>query len=86
MKWKVQRSEKHACSTYDGELDVCVTEFGSILIDILYPGVVVLKTVGRNANELDATFFEVGGTTSDLTQLSGTNRSEVSRMREENCL
>lgn len=63
-----------------------MTEFGAILIDILHPRMVVFKAIGRNTNELDAPFLEVRGTTSDLTQLGGTNRSEISRMGKEDCL
>lgn len=46
----------------------------------------VLETVGRNTDDLDVALGKVGFTTSDLAELSGANRGEVSRMREEDGL
>lgn len=46
----------------------------------------ILEAVGRNADDLDVALCKVVCTTSDLAELSGAYRGEVSRMREEDDL
>lgn len=45
-----------------------------------------VETVGRNADDLDVALGKVVCTTGDLAELSGADRGEVSRMREEDGL
>jgi hypothetical protein len=50
---------------------------GAVRLDILDPSSVLVEAVGREANKLHATSSKFLGTTSDFTELSGTNGGEV---------
>jgi len=73
-------------STYDGELYICGSNFGTVGVDVFHPLLVLIKTISRDANDFDVAFGEIRGTACDFTKLSCANRGEISWVREENGL
>ena len=71
---------------YNWEFHFRGCNLGSIFIDILHPSLMLVKAIGRDSDDFDVALFEVFGTTSDLTELSGANGGEISRVGEENGL
>lgn len=71
---------------YNREFDIGGAELGSKVADIFDPLVVIVETVGRNTDHLDVAFCKVFLTASDLAELGGADRGEISGMREEDGL
>lgn len=75
----------HIC-TYDWELDIGRTDFGTKFFNVLNPFVVILQTVGGDTDDFDVTLLEVFSTASDFTQFRGADRCEIARMGEKDNL
>lgn len=73
-------------SSYNGELNIGRTELAAKRVDVLHPLVVLLETVRGDTDHLDIALRKVGGATSDLTELGGADRGEVSGVGEEDGL
>jgi len=71
---------------YNGELNIGRSKLGAIFVDILDPCIMIIKAVGGDANDLDATRSEIRSTTSDFTKLSRADGREITRVREQNGL
>ena len=71
---------------HNRELDIGGAVLGAVLVDIQDPLVVILEIVGRNTDDLDVALCKVVCATSDLAELGGADRGEVSGMREEDDL
>jgi hypothetical protein len=54
------------CEYYDRESDFGGAVLGTVLIDILHPRLVVVETVGRDADDLDIALCKVICTASNL--------------------
>lgn len=72
--------------TYNRVLNISGANLCSIFVNVLNPFFVLAQAVGRDANNLNITFGEVIRATSDFTEFSGANRSEISWMRKEDSL
>lgn len=72
--------------TDDGELDVCWSNFATVVIDVLNPLVMVFEAVGGDSNHLDIALGEVWGAARNLPKLSRADGGKISRMREQNSL
>ena len=73
-------------TTYDGKLDICGSYFCSKFVNVFNPSIVIVKVIGRDANNLNITFGKVTCATSDFTKFGGADRGEISWMREEDSL
>lgn len=73
-------------TTYDGELDICGSNFCSKFVNVFNPSLVIVNVIGRDANHLNITFGKVTCATSDFTEFGGADRGEISWMREEDGL
>jgi hypothetical protein len=71
---------------HNRELDISGAVLGAVLVDIHNPFVVILEIIGRNTDDLDIALCKVVCATSDLAELGGADRGEVSGMREEDGL
>lgn len=69
--------------SYNGELNVCGGDLSAVLVDVFYPLLVLIKSIGGNTNNLDVALLKIGSTSGDFTKLSGTNRGEISGVREK---
>jgi hypothetical protein len=73
-------------NTHDGKLHIGRAKLGSVLVDILYPLVMLLESICGYSNNLYIPFREIIRATSDLPELGCADRGKVARMREENGL
>jgi len=83
VKHVVQRGDLSIRIGYNRELDISGAVLGAVLVDIHNPFVVILEIIGRNTDDLDIALCKVVCATSDLAELGGADRGEVSGMREE---
>lgn len=79
-------NSKAEALAYNWELDISRSKLGTIFIDIFDPCMVVLKAVGRDANNLHVALFKIRNATSDLTKLSGADGREITGVREQDGL
>ena len=67
-------------------MDVGGTVLGTIFVDVLDPLVVIVETVGRDADHLDVAPCKVARTARDLAELGGADGGEISGVGEEDGL
>jgi hypothetical protein len=67
-------------------LNIGRSNLATVFVDVLHPLLVLVKAVGRDTNNLDVALREVVSTTSNLTELSSADGSEVSRVGKEDSL
>lgn len=58
------------------------TNFGSELVDVLNPFVVVLQAVGRDPDDLGVARGEILGSACNFAEFGGADGCEVTRVRE----
>jgi hypothetical protein len=87
-RWSSENHSDHwqDSKTNNWEFYVCGGNLPTVLVDVLDPGVMIFEAVGGNPNDLNISVFEVRGSASDFPELGGTDRSEVTRMREQHSL
>ena len=55
----------------------------TVLVNVLYPLLMLIKAVGGDTDDLNIALLEILGPTSHLTEFSSANRREISRVREK---
>jgi len=67
----------------DRELDVGRADLGTEFVDVLDPFVVILKTVGRDTDDLHVALGKVVGTAGNFSEFSGADWREITRVGEQ---
>lgn len=79
-------SSQGKAGAHDGKLHIGGCKFGAVVVDILYPSMMIVETIGRNADHFDTSLLKVLGTASDFTELCCANWGEITGMGKENGL
>jgi hypothetical protein len=72
--------------THDREVDVGRCSLCTVGVDILDPAFVLVKAVGRDSDDLYVAFFEIVGSSCDLTKFRRADGGKVSRVGEKDTL
>jgi hypothetical protein len=67
-------------------LNIRGTKLGTIFVDVFDPLVMFLEAIRRDTDHLNISLGEIRRTSSDLSKLRGANRSEITRVGEEDSL
>lgn len=69
-------------TTHNGKLNISGPNFGSELVDVLDPFVVVLQAIGRDPDDLGIARGKILGSACNFAELGSADGCKVTRVRE----